>query len=180
MEVDSKTCTQCNETKPFEAFCKNKRGKHGRNAKCRECMSANGKAWYKENKERSNAKSKKWHEDNREKHNAINAKWQLENKEAVKESNRRYRQANPDKNLAQSIRYRAAKYQRTPAWADNAKIEAFYAEAKRLEQETGVVYHVDHIIPLKGKMVSGLHVESNLQVIPANENLSKSNIYEVA
>lgn len=178
--MDSKTCTQCHETKPFEAFCKNKRGKNGRNAKCRECMSANGKAWYKKNKEHKNAKSKEWHEANKEQHNATNAEWQRENKDAVKKIQRRYIKNNPDKNLANSIRYRAAKYQRTPAWADNAKIEAFYTEAKRLEQETGIEYHVDHIIPLKGKLVSGLHVENNLQVIPANENLSKSNRYEVA
>lgn len=73
---------------------------------------------------------------------------------------------------------RAAKIQRTPAWADQDAIRAVYAQAKAMTDATGIVHHVDHEIPLQGRRVSGLHVENNLRVIPASENIKKHNSYE--
>lgn len=64
---------------------------------------------------------------------------------------------------------------RRPPWADAAAIQAIYAEARRLTQETGVPHDVDHIIPLQGDYVTGLHVETNLQVIARSENNRKRN-----
>lgn len=65
--------------------------------------------------------------------------------------------------------------QRTPAWADLEAIRKIYIQAQRLSDETGIHHNVDHRIPLFGKKVSGLHVETNLRVIPAKENRSKGN-----
>lgn len=73
---------------------------------------------------------------------------------------------------------RANKENRTPKWLSfeqKLDIECFYYKAMRYEEETGIKYHVDHIIPLNGKLVSGLHVPWNLQVIPAKDNLRKGN-----
>ncbi|MEQ6358083.1 hypothetical protein ABNX05_26230, partial [Lysinibacillus sp. M3] len=58
------------------------------------------------------------------------------------------------------------------------KIEWFYQEAKRLFKDTGVAHHVDHIVPLQGKYVSGLHVPWNLQILTALEISKKSNKHE--
>ena len=70
---------------------------------------------------------------------------------------------------------RTAKDRATPAWADHAAIRAVYDAAVVLELTTGEKYHVDHMVPLKSKMVSGLHNQYNLQVIPRWDNLSKGN-----
>ena len=63
----------------------------------------------------------------------------------------------------------------TPLWANKFAIKEIYNEARRLTEETGVLYEVDHIIPIRGELVCGLHVESNLRIIKWIDNNQKSN-----
>lgn len=67
------------------------------------------------------------------------------------------------------------KKQRVPPWVDKEAIAAIYKEARRVSMVTGVPHHVDHVIPLAGKFVSGLHVHTNLAIVPAAVNLKKYN-----
>ncbi len=60
----------------------------------------------------------------------------------------------------------------TPKWADRQAIKQIYNNCP-------IGYHVDHIVPIRGELVSGLHVENNLQYLPARENIAKSNIFEI-
>lgn len=74
----------------------------------------------------------------------------------------------------------AALKQRTPAWANMDEIDRIYGRALRLTRETGLPHHVDHEIPLRGELVSGLHVHNNLQIISRGDNLRKGRRFEVA
>ena len=77
---------------------------------------------------------------------------------------------------------RAAKLNRTPVWLsefDEVKIKCLYQFAAMRTRESGQKWHVDHIIPLQGTLVSGLHVPDNLRVILAVENHKKNNAFTV-
>jgi hypothetical protein len=90
----------------------------------------------------------------------------------LRELARRYRKAKPELYNAISANYRAKRLQRIPAWADLEAIRKFYGARPE-------GYHVDHIIPLNGKDVSGLHVLNNLQYLPAEENIKKNNKFNI-
>lgn len=82
---------------------------------------------------------------------------------------------NPGYYTEKTVRRRRAQLGATPAWADLKAIRKIYRMAAQISKESGTAHHVDHIIPLQGRKVCGLHVEYNLRIIPAMENRSKSN-----
>lgn len=91
-----------------------------------------------------------------------------------------YYQANRGEFTARLAKRRAIKRKATPLWAETKRIQAYYDVASFFNEVNGYVkYHVDHVIPLAGKKVSGLHVHQNLRVILAAENISKKNKFEI-
>ena len=127
-----------------------------------EKTKAKIKAKYLKNAERLKAKRKEAYYSNLEVERKI-----------AKLNSRKWRKANPAHRNALKRMYIAAKLVRVPSWADTNKITDFYKQCPK-------GYHVDHIIPLRGKLVSGLHVLENLQYLPAVDNLRKNNRFEVA
>jgi hypothetical protein len=132
-------------------------------AKNRDKVRALKKSYYKDNpkeRELQAKRSRKWLEENRDKSRAASAKW---------------RESNLAVAAAAASRRKAKKLQRTPSWADHDKIRQFYILAKELTEQTGVEHEVDHIYPLQGELVSGLHVETNLQILTKTANRAKGN-----
>lgn len=91
----------------------------------------------------------------------------------------KYRAANPAKFRAKTTKRRAKKLNATPVWADQVLIDEIYNLAHMRTVSTGFMWHVDHIVPLQSKLVCGLHVEHNLQVIPGATNLRKGNRHAI-
>ena len=149
---------------------------------CRSCQSDIQKQYRLANKEKAKAYQKEYYKEN--KNHLINQmmKWQKENPDARKEYAKRWRLRHPARNVHYSARYRASKLQATPSWLteDNWNtIKYKYLLARDASTLTGEPYHVDHIVPLLGGNVCGLHVPWNLQVLPADINISKSNKTEL-
>lgn len=67
-----------------------------------------------------------------------------------------------------------------PAWAEKKAIALIYRSSKERTAVTGIAHQVDHDIPIMGKRVCGLHVEQNLRIIVASENMRKSNLWDPA
>lgn len=82
--------------------------------------------------------------------------------------------------LSASMRRRVKQAYATPDWRDKQAIQEIYEKRSKLCEESGEAYHVDHIIPIQGEFVCGLHVADNLQIISAKENIAKSNNFSVA
>lgn len=93
-------------------------------------------------------------------------------KEAFKEYSAQYYQEHKADYKARKLQYYDRQRVATPSWADTEAMNIFYANCP-----SG--YHVDHIIPLQGKLVSGLHVETNLQYLSAKDNLTKNNKFDI-
>ena len=112
-----------------------------------------------------------------------NARKEYRQSEHGKEVKRKYFKEHKAEQNARNKKRRLAKINRTPKWLcknDYEEILDKYILASELEKQDGIKRHVDHIIPIQGKYVSGLHVPTNLQVITQKENLSKSNIYLIS
>ena len=93
-----------------------------------------------------------------------------------RKADRKYAERHRGQINAAKARYRAAKRKAAPKWltkVDLDYIKHLYIQAKELEKIDGVERNVDHIIPLQGETVSGLHVPWNLQILTKSENCSK-------
>ena len=152
-----KTCSVCKTEKPYEEYHKRAAMKDGHRSACKECELERRSGPYREtilkNSERNNRKR-----------GHIPLEEHLAN-----------RRANPVPKSYRVAKRRAQKKRATPAWADQDYIKDLYRNAKEASGIFNVTFEVDHIVPLQGKNVCGLHCEHNLQILTADENRRKGN-----
>lgn len=192
-----RTCSGCSETKAPEDFPRKKSSPDGLSRICHLCNRAKVTAWRLanpdrkreadlnwrlSNPERKKQDSRRWYENNRDYHAALGRLWAQQNRERVRHIHREWSSRNADKVMAGTRKRQAAIQQRCGLLTaeGQAQIVSIYAEAQRLTKETGIAHHVDHIAPLRGKTVSGLHVPGNLRIILASENHQKGSKVDLA
>lgn len=196
-----KRCYICKKEQPVAMFSRNRSRSDGFENRCKQCDHAKGKEWYVRNKARVIERHAKWREKNalkfaeysatwrrrhpakvlalREKlkpyHKEYHKLWYAANLESKRAKNRQWHKSNPAAHAAICARRRAAELHRRVPWADNEAIGRVYETARRLTLITGVPHEVDHVFPLQGKIMSGLHVETNLCVTTRVKNRSRGN-----
>ena len=119
----------------------------------------------------------RWNRKNKDILREATRRWREKNRDKARRTCREWKKRNPAQHSALQTKRKAAQLHRTPKWAKLDAIAAFYIEAARKSSETGIKYQVDHVIPLQGEFVSGLHVETNLQILTDLDNLKKGNKY---
>ena len=152
----TKICSRCEDDKPIEDFHKGN-SLFGLKSQCILCC----KRHYDPNKARE---ARRAH--------------QQRNREDYRRRSKEYDLAHKSERAARENFRRAQKISATPKWLTKVQKDEMvqlYKLREQLSLEKGIIYHVDHIIPLINKDICGLHVPWNLQVIPAIDNLKKSN-----
>lgn len=143
--IHIKLCSKCNTSKDNSLFNKHKYSKDGIRGYCRECQSI------------------------------LKKQYRLNNYDTVTLASRLYMANNPSKKKANRLRYKHNITNATPSWADHTLMNEVYNLSKQLTKSTGIQHDVDHIVPIKGRTVCGLHCQSNLQAIPHSDNMAKLN-----
>jgi hypothetical protein len=168
---------------------------------CSECIKQHSKKWDSENRSRRRKLKKaaykaniehyrKWKNNNYQKNKEKERKraidyyrnniekvmaYRAENAEAIKQRIKSWRLRNPDRYAAYSMCRRARRLEATPLWADVKLILAWYGLARVMSDTMSEKYEVDHVVPLRGRNVCGLHTQDNFQIITRSENARKSN-----
>ena len=187
--LEVKHCSRCAAEKPLALFYRdsNPKNKSGRQSRCIECCKADAIAYAKAHPEWKRAKDKRYaqrHPDKVRERSArrrkedpdywrnytakYRAEWRKKHPEQDATTSKAYRQRNPAIIAERMAQYVHAK-RRPLEWADRDKMRVVYAKAKEFGME------VDHVVPLRSKLVSGLHVWHNLQLLARDENRRKRN-----
>ena len=163
-----KDCKDCIKIKPLNDFPVNRKAADGHAHICKICNSLRVTEWRIKNPKKFLESRKLYTEQNKEALTKYKKQYREDNKARQKKWMRNWIESNRGRKRFLQARRRTALLNATPKWADQNEIARIYDNCP-----SG--YHVDHIMPLRGKNFSGLHVPWNLQYLPALVNLSKGN-----
>lgn len=185
-----KTCTFCKTCICISNFYKNSHSKDGLRSICKKCTDLKKAQYNCVNRDAVSKGSLSWRNNNLDKvllsiENSskknpgrvkeIHIEWIRNNPEKAKARTKRWTSKNPDRVNKYKAERRAALLSASTSWANQFFIEEAYHLAKLREEVLGFKWNVDHIVPLKSRLVCGLHCEANLQVIPSIDNFKKGN-----
>lgn len=176
--ISEKTCSSCGETKSVSNFTKSPTRRDGYQGECKACQALYFYAYHRNNSLRKSLYDKNRYKSKKEEISQKGKEYYNKNRQKIIERQRLWGKENPGLVRKQSAEKRARKRNSIPPWLTEEQkyqIRLMYTLAKTLEKNTGIKYHVDHIIPLKNDRMCGLHVPWNLQVIPDEENMRKNN-----
>lgn len=171
-------CRECKIEKSLDEFHRDRNKKHGRHNICKKCRKEYDKKYQKTNKEKISVRQKQYRMDNYSRLKEWKKEYYKNNSTKVKKKVHKYRDLNLGMIRAKDALRRAEKIGRVPKWITDLhlkEIEQFHVIAAAKTKDTGIMYTVDHIIPLMGKDVSGLHVPWNMQILTLVENAKKGN-----
>ena len=155
--------------------------RYNRSQICCTCSNEHTKIRYNKNKQARDAikqYQKEYYQKNSEYILSRVQNWTCKNKKKVKAYKKWHNEANRSRMNSLKATYKSIKKSGTLSGVKQDQIDWFYKQRDKLTKKTGISHHVDHIVPLQGKNVCGLHVPWNLQIITAEENLAKSNKWE--
>ena len=169
-----KTCRCCGESKPLSEFHLKRANPDGYRNDCKACAAVKCRDYVQRNPGVRKAAKRRWRQANPDRARQQAQQWHASNPEASKRYYRTEYEKHYGDLAAKWAARRALCKEATPVWADLAKIKTVYREAAAM-RKAGLDVHVDHVYPLRGSLVCGLHVHNNLQIISASENLEKGN-----
>lgn len=195
MSVVHKQCSKCKVEKPILDFHIRRASKDGLCPTCKPCAISRVQSYENKpakraydanyrllnvaklkekqaryaakNKALINARTKAWIAKNPARHKANMRAAYLRNEQQNREKLRQWKKANPHKINANTAKRRA--HLAMPSWADASAIKRIYELARKDRK------HVDHIVPLRSRIVCGLHCEANLQLLSPQDNFKKNN-----
>lgn len=157
-----RNCTKCLVAQDLSCFSINRRGLYGKASWCRGCFKQYDRLSYRRQYNVSRC-----------------AEYRSKNLELCRAKDRERAKRFPEDRRASTAKYKAKKIGSMPPWLTKDQkyvIDTVYLMAHALNHAAGKnQFHVDHIMPLQGSLVSGLHVPWNLRIITRKENLVKKN-----
>jgi hypothetical protein len=188
-----KVCVVCDNSKPLSEFYKRKDSPDGYRNDCKLCRRSVSSKNYYTDQDLGKQKRREYYARLKAENPNLSAEIYARYRESSLEQSKQYYQANAEDRKAKqrlwsktnrgtanalSKRYKLRKINATPAWLSESQllhIKCKYQLAAMLNIHGVEAWHVDHIVPIRGKDVCGLHVPWNLRVIPAKENMAKGN-----
>jgi hypothetical protein len=171
-----KVCSKCAQRKDNCEFHTRRASADGLALTCKQCVNDNSRTW----RLKHPSAHREWYQQNKDNKAKYWSAWRERNIGKLSASYKRWATLNKGKKNALVAKRVSIKKSAVAPWINRDAVRAIYAEAARLTESTGILHEVDHIVPLQGKNVCGLHWEGNLQILTKTENIRKSNRFDAS